>query len=114
MRRKAGVGDSVPRGFLGESAILVVDEEEIRPVLRLRPYWTGNGDVDVQVAVVVDVHHRHAGCPSIRRDTRLFRDVLEPHVPLVQIQAARDHVAGKENVRQSVVIDVAYPTPAPL
>ena len=28
-------------------------------------------------------------------------------MPFVQVQAARDHVAGEEDVRQSVIIDVA-------
>ena len=51
--------------------------------------------------------HRHASGPSIRADARLPGDVLEPHVSSVQVEAAGDHVAGEENVRQSVIVDVA-------
>ena len=41
----------------------------------------------------------------------MLGDVLEPHVAFVQVQAARDHVAGKENVRQPVVIDITNTYP---
>ena len=56
--------------------------------------------------VVINVHHGRAGGPSVRPHARRLRDVFEPHVAFVQVQAARDHVAGKENVRQAVVIDI--------
>ena len=103
-----GIGDPVPRGGFGEGVIPVVDEKQIGAVLRLRPWGSGHRHVDIEIPVVVDVHHRDAGGPSGRRDPRRLRDVLEPHVALVQVQAARDHVAGKENVRQAIVIDVAH------
>ena len=42
----------------------------------------------------------------MRRDTCSLRDVLEPHVACVEVEATRDHVAGQEDVRQAVVVDV--------
>src|SRR6266436_9130329 len=67
---KPRVGDSVPRCLFGESPVLVVDEEEICPLLRLRPLVAGQRDIDVQVPVVVDVHHRSASGPSAGADAR--------------------------------------------
>src|SRR6266852_2839687 len=101
-----GIGDSVARRLFGESPVLVVYEEEICPLLRLRPLGAGHGDIDVQVPVVVDVHHRSASGPSAGADARSLGDVLELEVPFVPVQATRDHVSGKEDVRQSIIIDV--------
>src|SRR5207248_3296070 len=106
---EAGVGDSVLRRRLGECSILVIDEKEICPVLRLRPGGTGDRDVDVEVAIVVYIDHRHAGRPSVGGDARGLSDVLEAHSAFVEIQAAGDHVAGEENIRQAIVVDVAHP-----
>jgi len=100
------------RAFLGESPVLVVDEEEICPLLRLRPLGAGHGDIDVQIPVVVDVHHRGARGPTAGADARSLGDILELEVPFIPVQATRDHVAGKEDVRQSVVIDITHGYPS--
>ena len=104
--REVGVGDPVLCSSFGEGPIAVVDEQQIRALLRLRPFGSRNGHIDIQIPVVVDVHHRRAGGPSVRVDARPLGDIIEPHLPFVQVEAARDHVAGKEDVRQSVVVDI--------
>jgi hypothetical protein len=45
--------------------------------------------------------------PVAHRFVLTLGDVLEPHLPFVQVQATRDRVAGEEDVRQPVVVDVA-------
>ena len=107
LRREVGVGDAELCGGLGERPVAVVDEQQICPICRFRPLGPGDGYVDVEKPVVVDVDHRDARRPPIRLDARSLGDVLEAKVTLVPIEATRDHVAGEENVRQSVVIDVA-------
>ena len=105
---ESGVGDAISSSRLGEGAVLVVDEEEVGAVFRLRPLWTGDGDIDVEVAVVVDVHHGGASCPALGRNAGFLGDVLEVHSAFVQVQAARHHVAGEEDVGQSIIVDVAH------
>ena len=96
---EARIGDPVPCGRFREGVIPVVDEQQIGPLFGLGPFGSGNGDVNIQVPVVVDVHHGGAGGPAVCGDARGLRDVFEPHVALVHVQAARDHVAREENVR---------------
>src|SRR6266849_1809798 len=76
-------------------------------LLRLRPGRSRHRDINVEVAVVVDVDHGDTGRPTVGLDARGLRDVLEPHVALVPVEAARDLIAGEENVGESVVVDVA-------
>ena len=97
--RKSRVRDAVSRRLLGEGAIAVIDEQQVGPLRRLGPFGSGHGDVDVHVSVVVDVDHGRPGGPAMRGDARVRRDILEPHAALVQIEAARDHVAGQKDVR---------------
>ena len=111
VRAEAGVGNAVLRSRFREGAITVVDEQQIRPIRRLGPLGAGHGNVNIQIPVAVDVHHGHAGDPSLGGDACGLGDVLKSHVPLVQVQSTRDHVAGKEDVRQSVVIDVTHSDP---
>src|SRR5207247_1925248 len=92
------VADAVPWRRVRDSGIHVVAVQQVGQILPFGRFRPGDRDVDVQVPVVVDVHHGGAGGPSVRLDARAFRDVFEPHVPFVQIQAARDHVAGEEQV----------------
>ena len=107
VRGKAGIVDVVLRGGFGEGAIAVVDEQQIPALLRPRPGRSGHGDIDVEVTVVVDVDHGDAGRPAMGLDARGLRDVLEPHVALIQVEAARDLIAGEEDVGEAVVVDVA-------
>src|SRR6266545_1213073 len=102
VRGETGIIDVVLRRGLGEAAVAVVDEQQIAALLGRRPGWAGHREIDVDVPVVVDVDDAHTTYPAMRRDSCRLRDVLEPHVPFVQVQTARDHVAGKENVRQAV------------
>ena len=95
------------RRLFGERAVLVVDEKQIGAILRLRPLGPGNGHVDVDIAVVVDVHHRRARRPALRSDACFLSDVLEAHTALVQVQPAGHHVATEENVREAIVVYVA-------
>ena len=99
MRGETGVGDAVPCRGLREGVIPVIDEQQVGPIGPFGPLRSGDGDVDVQIPVVIDVHHRGAGGPPVRLDACSFGDVFEPHVAFVQVQAARDHVAGEEQVR---------------
>ena len=107
MRGETGVGDAVPCRGLRERVIPVIDEQQVGSILPLGPLGPGDGHVNIQIPVIIDVHHGGAGGPPVRLDACGLCDVLEPHIPPVQVQAARDHVARKENVRQSVVIDIA-------
>ena len=43
----------------------------------------------------------------MRLDARRLRDVLEPHVALVQVQTTGDLVAREKDVGEAVVVDVA-------
>src|SRR5437764_15028754 len=56
---------------------------------------------------MVDVDHGDAGRPAMRLDARRLRDVLEPHVALVQVQTTGDLVAREKHVGEAVVVDVA-------
>src|SRR5262249_11017236 len=105
---EAGVSDTVFRGGFREGSIAVVDEQLVRALFRLGALAAGHGDVDVEVPVAVYVGHRSSGRPRARLDAGSLGDVVEPHVPFVQVQAARDHVAGEKDVRQAVVIDVPH------
>src|SRR5439155_21001568 len=87
----------------------VIDEEQVGAIDPFGPgSGTGDGDVDIQEPIVIDVHHRCARTPPVGLDPGALGDVLELQVACVPIQAARDHVAAEEDVRQAVVIDVAH------
>ncbi len=111
MGGKAGVSDAVLRGSFRECAIPVVDEQEIRPVSRFGPHGPGHRDIDVQIPIVVDVHHGGAGRPPLRCDAGAASDVIEAHRTSVQVEPARDHIAGEEDIRQAIVVDVAHGDP---
>ena len=108
MGGETGIVEPVSRGRFGEGPIAVVDEEQVRALCRRRALEPGDRDVDVEEAVVVDVHHADARGPSFGSDPGALGDVLEAHLTLVQVESARDHVAGEVEIRQPVVVDVAH------
>src|SRR5881394_616894 len=78
MRCEARVGDAVFRCGLGERAISIIDEQQIRAVYAFRPVRAGNRDVYVEKAIVIDVAHRDPGAVvdidvslDVQRITRL-------------------------------------------
>jgi hypothetical protein len=66
----------------------------------------GNAYVQVQPPVGIHVGHGYARCPAVGAYPRLVGNVFKPQVAFVEVQAARDHVSGKVQVRQTVVVDV--------
>src|SRR2546423_12746337 len=103
---EAIVVDPVLRRGFRERPIPVVDEKEIPAVLRLRSFGAGHRDVDIEKSVAVDVDHRGSGGPPLRAHPRALGDVLEAHVPLVQVEATRHLVAAEKEVGEPVVVDV--------
>src|SRR5216684_2129462 len=85
---------------VGEGAIAVVDVEHVVPV---PAEIVDARNVDVDVAVPVDVGHRDAGLPADGiGDPRPLGDVLELVIPLVQVEPVGTSVRGEVEVRQAV------------
>ena len=108
LRTESAVGNAILRRRFGESPVPVVDEEQVTTCGWNEPRRSGNTHIDVEQPVVVDVHEADARCPSVRRHACGRGDVLELHVAQVPVQPARHHVARKEDVGLTVVIDVPY------
>ena len=106
LRGIAGKLETVLLRAVGERAVAVVDEEHVVPV---HPEIVDARDVDIDVAVPVDVGHRGAGLPARGiRDAGAVGDVLEPVIPLVQVEPVGAHVRREVEVREAVVVDVAH------
>src|SRR5258708_3652127 len=107
MRGVRRVRNAVRSSRLRERAVAVVDEEKIGPVVALAAAARrGHRHVDVEVAVVVDVHHRRARTPPVGEDPGSFEHVFELHVAFVPVQPAGHHVAAEEQVGEAVIVDV--------
>src|SRR5205823_14331989 len=93
-------------GAIGEGAVSVVDVEHVVPMHRENVH---GGDVDIDVAVAIHVGHGDAGLPAVGiGHAGPLGDVLEPIIPLVQVQPVGSDVGGEVEVRQAVVVDVAH------
>ena len=109
VRRVRSIGDAVARGRLRERTLPIINEEIIGTVGALEARaGTGYGHVDVEVTVVIDIHHGSARAPTGGLHSRALGDVLELHVAFVQVQTARHHVAAEEQVGEAVIVDVAH------
>ena len=68
--------------------------------------------VQIEHAVVVDIHHTHAGRPTIHtRYTRLLGNVFEFEVSFIEEHLIRPHVAGKIQIDQAIVVKIARSNP---
>ena len=108
VRVVAGIGDAEPPCLLHESGRAVpvrtlVDEQQVAAVRRVGAAYR---EIEVRQPVLVDVHHGHAADPHMGRHAGGLGDVLEAEMPPVQVQAARDHVAGEVDIRQPVFVHV--------
>src|SRR5207247_5606763 len=96
LRRVAGVGESVLRGHLLEAGNAVghalIDGEGVRPQgAGLR---TGMADIDVELAVAVDIGERDTGGPAVcLGDAGLVRAVATPKPGEVEVEL-RDALVG--------------------
>ena len=104
----AGIGDAESPCLFYEPgrAVLVrtlVDEQQ---VAALRRNGAAHREIEIRQPVLIDIHHGDAADPHVGADTRGLGDVLETEMPPVQVQAARDHVAGEVDIRQPVVVHV--------
>ena len=103
--RVAGVLEPELLRAVGERAVAVVDVQDVAAVHREVAHAR---DVDVEMAVAVHVGHRDAGRPPAGpRHARALGDVLEPVVPLVQVEPVGPEVGGEVEVGQPVAVDVA-------
>jgi hypothetical protein len=68
-------------------------------------------DIDIGIAIVIDIGYADPRTPSCRLQTRRRRDIFEPEISLVDIQPAADHTPAKEQVGQAILIKIAYPDP---
>jgi len=67
----------------------------------------GVADIDIEPAIVVDVHEHHACTPhAVLAEAGLVRDVFEVKVAFVEIKFIVRHVGGEEDVGEAVVVDI--------
>ena len=112
LRRVSDVIEPVFLRAIGECAVTIVGVQHVPSVHR---EVIDGGDVDVDVAVAIDVGHGDAGFPSDRvGDTGALGDVLEMVVPLVQIESIRADVRREIEVGQPIVVDVTDGDSAPV
>ena len=105
LRRVSDVLEPVLFGAIGESAVAVVDVEDVASVLA---QVVDAGNVDVDLPVAVDIRHGDARLPAYRiRQARPLGDVLELVVAFVSIEPVRTEVGGEVEIGKAVAIDVA-------
>src|SRR5690606_31908747 len=112
MGGEAGLGKAVFVGPFGKGEVPVVYIEVVVVVVAL--HISRIADVDVQKAIVVDIHHQYPGGPRlVAHDSCGLRNVLKLHVSLVQVESVGNHVPGEIDVGKPVVVDVpdGHPTP---
>jgi hypothetical protein len=66
------------------------------------------GDIDIQKTIIIDIHDTYARAPLCRLQARDGRDILEYQRAFIDIEPAADHAAAKEQVGQSVIIEIAH------
>ena len=80
---------------------------------RLPPTWVNGAKVNVEQAVLVDVHHAHARTPMRCFYARRLGDVFKPQRAavfgrLVEVQFRRNLVATKKHVLPTIVVKIAH------
>jgi len=89
-----------------KGAILIIDVELVSPVTVL--HVAGVAYIDIQPAVVIDVHKHGACAPhAVLREARSGGDVLKFEISFIQVDPVLTHIGGEEDIRQTVVIEVA-------
>jgi hypothetical protein len=74
---------------------------------------TGIADVDIEPAVIVDIDENRAGTPhAILLEPRFGGDVFELEITFIEIEFIGAHVGRKEDVGETIVIDIADGDPA--
>jgi len=100
-----GECESVFFGLFFKGEVVLVDKQEVFG--GVHEVFSQYADVDVVVAVVVDIDDADARRPDVGRDACFFGDVFEFVVALVDIEAAADLVGGKEDIPEAVVVKIA-------
>ena len=96
--------EAVGLGALGEGAVVVIDEEQIRQVVA--------ADINVRPAILIDVHDGGAGVAGRSRLSRgdghagFHRDVLELEGGNLQVERAGTVPGDGENIGATVVVEV--------
>ena len=92
-----GYAQSVLVGGFRKGEVMVVD---IKFVLAMAIcHMPGVADIDIEPAIVVDVHEHHACTPhAVLAEAGLVRDVFEVKVAFVEIKFIVRHVGGEEDV----------------
>ena len=86
-------------GFFSKRAITVVDEQVVGRI--------EIANVDIQIAIVVNVGHRRAGTPSVTRiQLGAISDIFELQRTGLAVEPILPRSAGKKNVRPTIVIHV--------
>ena len=96
----AGIGDAKPPCLFHQPGrpVLVralVDEQEVATPRRV---GAAHGEIEIRQPVLIDVHHGDAADPHVGPDAGGLADFLEAKMSPVQVQTARDHVAGEVDV----------------
>ena len=105
MRGITGIGDAICLGHFFKSAVLLVDEEFVFPVVTFD--IAGIAYVDVQPAVSIDVGHTYTSRPGFAAIYPcLLGYVFELPIAFIEVEAILFHVGGKIDVDQTVVVDV--------
>ena len=108
---KTGMIQSVGFGTFRKTEILVVDIEFIQPVSVIDP--SRITDVNIQPAIVIDIHHGHAGAPhTILPEPGFGSDILKFHPAFIQVYFIFPHITGKDHIGQAIIIDIAQSHPA--
>jgi hypothetical protein len=103
----AGFVEAVLFGRLSKAQVMVIDIKFIISALTFSV--SGIAHINIKPAVVVDVRHNYACIPvAFAGNTRFFGYILKLPVPFIQVEGIAAHIGAKENVGQTVVIDIAY------
>ena len=70
-------------------------------------------DINIQPAIIIDIHHGHAGTPhTILTESGLSRYILKTHPAFIQVQFILPHITGQNHIGQAIIIDIAQSYPS--
>ena len=67
-------------------------------------------DINVQEAVIVDVHDGYTGGPgTVGRNLSFCRNVFEMKPPFIEVKSVGDLIGSKENIYLTVIVKICRP-----